>query len=422
MAGGVVTRAAALVQGGVLSLALLMPALADGQTRPIDGHTFNPPPRKITLSVASDLLYDTNVAHGTETAARLRDIEPEDVRSTNVAAIDLALPAGRAAFTFLGVVGYDAYARNDQLDRERIDLSAGTKLPLAFCMFDDDLHYARAQSDLADLSLVPNAPAEAAANARTDRRADARLACGPAIGIRPFVSLGHTETTNSAAARRFQDVSETRYAAGLSYANPVVGVVSLVARRASFDYDRRPPDGSLGSQRFRVSYAGVGFDRRLGARLQMTASLGYAWMGEHDARSGRRLNGLNWDLASTVRLADRAQLTVRTSRAIDAATGTFANLVRTSSYAGTIIYALGPSVRVDATASLMTRAFDAGALPQPFQLIDDRSQDYVLGLEYRRARARVRLAAAYRQRDATPDLYDYSGFLLSLGVRYALER
>ena len=171
MAGGVVTRAAALVQGGVLSLALLMPALADGQTRPIDGHTFNPPPRKITLSVASDLLYDTNVAHGTETAARLRDIEPEDVRSTNVAAIDLALPAGRAAFTFLGVVGYDAYARNDQLDRERIDLSAGTKLPLAFCMFDDDLHYARAQSDLADLSLVPNAPAEAAANARTDRRA-----------------------------------------------------------------------------------------------------------------------------------------------------------------------------------------------------------------------------------------------------------
>ena len=217
-------------------------------------------------------------------------------------------------------------------------------------------------------------------------------------------------------------MSDTRYTAGLSYANPVVGVVSLVARRASFDYDRRPPDGSLGSQRFRVSYAGVGFDRRLGARLQMTASLGYAWMGEHDARSGRRLNGLNWDLASTVRLADRAQLTVRTSRAIDAATGTFANLVRTSSYAGTIIYALGPSVRVDATASLMTRAFDAGALPQPFQLIDDRSQDYMLGLEYRRARARVRLAAAYRQRDATPDLYDYSGFLLSLGVRYALER
>ncbi|WP_301074913.1 hypothetical protein [Sphingomonas sp.] len=411
-----------IAKGSAVTLAFALAAEGRAQVAPLDGHTFNPPARTITLSVASELLYDTNVARGSEEVATLRGLDRKDVRSSTVAAIDLSLPGGRGSFDLLGQVGYDAYARNSRLDRERIDLSAAGKLSVAFCGVNAGLGYRRGQSDLADLSLVANLPDGAAVNVQTVSRADLSLTCGPQIGVRPFASIGHVDTANSAAVRQVQDVTQTHYAAGLAYVNPAVGIVSVVVRRTTFDYDRRSVDSSLGPPRFRVSYAGVGFDRRLGAALQMTASIGYAAVSEPAMPSARRLNGLNWDLATSLRLADTARLTLRTSRTIDAAPGTFANQIRRSSYGGTIVYALGPALRFDATASLMTRNFEFGAAPRPLQLIDDTTQDYALGMEYRRERARVRLTAAYRRRDATPDLYDFSGFLLSLGVRYELER
>ena len=69
-----------IAKGSAVTLAFALAAEGRAQVAPLDGHTFNPPARTITLSVASELLYDTNVARGSEEVATLRGLDRKDVR------------------------------------------------------------------------------------------------------------------------------------------------------------------------------------------------------------------------------------------------------------------------------------------------------------------------------------------------------
>jgi hypothetical protein len=408
------------MRGGVAAgLSMLMPIAASAQVDAPFGRTFEAPARSITLSVSNELFYDTNLARGSDELATLRRVEKEDFRSTTTASVDLTLPSGRSLFTLEGTLGYDAYARNERLDRERIDVQGTAVVPLAFCSVDVRAGYTRRQNDLADLSLELAAPARSSVNVQTIKRGAATLTCGPAIGFRPFASVGVADTSNSGSLRRGQDVEQIDYRVGISYANPLVGVVSLVARRSEFDYDARRIGVLVVPASFRLSYGGLQIDRRLGARLQMTGSLGYA-----DVKlpagfgSGHDLDGLNWDLAATLRGGDRVLLSFRTERAIEASSGIPANFVRKTSVGATITYALSPTLTADASATRWRREFQVDQIRQPLLITEDEGEEFGVGLAYKRHRLRFRLNGSYRRRDADPDIYDFDAFLVSLGVTY----
>ncbi len=400
---------------------MLWPIASSAQIQATPRRTFAAPARSITISVSNDLLYDTNVARGSDDAAALRGVKKEDVRTTASADVDLVLPSDGATFTLAGAIGYTAYARNKRLDREHIDLTGGADLPVAFCRLTPQARFARWQSALEDLSIDLPA-AQSTENVQTTGSGEAALSCGPEIGLRPAAFISYADTRNSALSRRVQNVQTLGYGAGLSYANPSVGLITLFAARRDFTYDNRQDAGSPLPLEFSVTRAGVKVDRRLGTRLQLVASISHADTRlPAGIRAGRDLGGVNWSLAATLRIGERLLFVLDSERAIDSSVGYFANFVLKSSYGGSLTYALSPSVHVGATLSRRARAFQVDAAQQGLALTADTIDEAAVRLDYARRRIRLRLNASYQRRDADRDLYDYEAALLSASVSYFLK-
>ncbi|SEJ25274.1 hypothetical protein SAMN05428950_1011604 [Sphingomonas sp. OV641] len=407
----------------IAALAAALPTGAAAQVEVDRGRTFEAPARAFTLSVSNDLLYDTNVARGNEAAALRRGVEKEDIRLSPTLAVDLALPSGQALFTARASLGYEAYVRNDRLNRERVDAAFGAKLPFAICALNPELGYVRRQSDLADLAIDPLASVASTVNVQTRADAAAALTCGPDLGIRPTGFVRYTTIDNSASRRRAQNVEITGAGTGLSYVNPRVGIITAYVERLDFEYDQRPANGLLGGDRFQLTSAGLRFDRRLGAQLQLVGSLSYA-----DAAlpaslgSSERFDGLTWNLSASLRAGDRLMLALATERAIESTPGFFANFVRKTSYGGLVTYAVSPLLRATASLSRRARDFEITAIQPGLAISNDSIDSATLRFDYLRSRVRLRLDASYQRRDADRDAYDYDALLLTFGVSYVFKR
>ncbi|ONF95022.1 hypothetical protein [Sphingomonas jeddahensis] len=408
---------------GAFALAtIIAPAAAQAQISASPSRTFDTPERAITIAVSNDLLYDTNVARGSDDAAILRRIKKEDVRVSPSVTADIILPRGRVLFTLRGTIGQDLYARNTRLNRERVDVATGATLPLALCTIAPEGSFTRRQIDLFDLAIEPLAPA-ASANAQTVRRARAAVHCGPEVGFRAGGFMEYADTTNSNPLRRPLNVQFLGYGSEIAFASPTVGVVAVFVRQNDFTYDNRPIAGSSDPARFRVTAGGLRIDRRLGARLQLVGSLSYADVAMPRAlRGDRELDGLNWSLAATLRLGDRLLLAADSERAIEGSPGFLANFVRRTSSGGSLTYAFSPLVHLGASLSRRERKFQL-APTQPVPAITaDTIDEARLWLDYQRQPIRLRLSAAYQQRDADRDLYDYRATLVTLSASYVFKR
>ncbi len=414
-----------VLTGGLLGgVGAMTSAVAVAQEAANNRRTFAAPARAITITVSSNLLYDTNVTKGSATAAALRGVTKEDFRVAPVLAIDATLPRGAAVFSARGSIGYEAYARNERLNRERIDLGADARLPIARCDLAPEGGFTRRQNDLADLSIDPAAPpGQASVNVQTTMRVEGQLSCGPTVGFRPAVFAGYSTTDNSAAFRRAQDVDVTSYGAGLGYANPTVGIVTAFLRRADFTYDRRRVPGSVAPTQFHVTAGGLRIDRRLGARLQLVGSLSYADVAlPASFGRGRDLDGINWNLAATLRIGERMLLAIDSERAIESSPGFFANFVRKTNHAGSLTYAVSPLLRVGISAGHRARDFQTSAIQPDLAISRDTIADVGMRADYTRGKIRFRLDATYQRRNADRDLYDFDGFQAALGVTYVWGR
>lgn len=403
--------------------AALVPSAGRAQIEQSLDRTFSVPARSVTLTVSNDLFYDTNVARGGDAAARLRGIENEDVRAVPSASLDMTLPRGRALLTARGSIGYDAYARNRRLNRERSTFGVQAKLPVAFCTVTPDVAYARRQSDLLDLSIIPDATGQAAENVQTLKEVGAALLCGPDIGIRPSAYVRYAENENSARLRRGQDVEERRYGTALNYAQPSVGIITIFVERRDFTYDQRRRLTPAQVSTFRITSAGVRFDRRLGAPLQFAGSLSYSDLASPVSfRGAERYDGLNWDLSATLRLGGRVLLAAETDRDIAVSPGFSSDFIRQTNYVGSFTYALTPLVQVGASLSRAERNFRLIGVPTGFSITRDRIDAATLRLDYARRQVRMSVRGSYQRRDSDNDLFDYEGAQATLSVSYMFKR
>lgn len=415
MRGGI----ALLLAGG----AGLFPSVAAAQVEEALERTFSAPVRSVTLTVSNDVFYDTKIARGNDTAAELRGIQNEDVRVTPTASFDMTLPRGRALFAARGSIGYDAYARNDRLNRERLSFGAAAKLPLVFCAIAPDVAFSRRQIDLIDLSIIPGVADASAENVQTLKEASAALACGPDIGIRPGGHVRYATTRNSAALRRGQNVEELRYGSELNYAHPSVGILALFVQRRDFTYDQRRRIAATRASRFSVTNTGFRIDRRLGARLQLVGSLSYADLSSPGEPTGvRRFDGLNWDVAATLRVEGRLLLSATSDRAITVSPGFFSDSVRQTNYGGSLSYGLTPLMRVGLAVSRTDRDFGLIVAPIGVAVTKDRLDAATLRLDYTRRQVNVSLRGSYQRRDSDNDLFDFEGPQATLSVSYRFKR
>jgi len=226
------------------------------------------PKRQMDFGIRLAATYDTNVSRSTEEAAALRGLTQEDTTYTASGTVALVQPLGKQALFINGSAGYDYHDKNRKLDARRIDLSGGAvKLFGRNCRALAFGRYGAAQSQLDDTSFV------VVKNVLTRTTVSAALECQPAQGFGLVLSAAHDETSSSAAAQKSQDANSDNATVVLAYARPSLGTFRLIANFAETEFPNR--DLSLGpalGDHLSVTSYGVGYSRRLGTRIEVSAA------------------------------------------------------------------------------------------------------------------------------------------------------
>ncbi|KEZ15299.1 hypothetical protein CP98_04535 [Sphingobium yanoikuyae] len=382
------------------------------------GSTFGTPERAIELSMSTQATYDSNVARAQSSQAIARGIEKEDYRFTPSLEANIVLPTPAAVLMLTGTAGYDFYARNTQLDRERINLKASAATKLAICDVGVQASYARQQNDLADLSIVDGDAEASAVNVQNAFSIGGTLGCGGG-SIKPTAFVEYRTSNNSSIQREISDVDTLIYGGGVSYSSPAFGVLTAFVGRTEYDYtNRNNIVGAITS--FHTTMGGFSLDRRLGARLQANGRIYY--VKSDGAGVDDRLDGLNWDVAALLRIGSRAQLGANIARQIDASTAVDLRAMEVTSYGVKLDYVLTPLLRADAGVTYRVRNMeDTPTLPQYVVVGDDKLFELSAGLAYTLGRRiDITLRGNYQKRNADTAIYDYESIRMILGVRLRL--
>jgi hypothetical protein len=231
-------RKSAVIAVSALALAIVpMAALADE------------PMRRVNVTAAIDTLYDSNILRRSAVAGvALRGVA-EDFRSSPSVTVDFELPLGRQSLLLAGSAGYDFYARNPQLERERIDLLTGVVLRAGrSCSAKFTGQFARQQSELADFVAT-----DPITNAQERRAFEAVVGCKPAFGLSQSFSYLAEQTQNSDPGRQRGNFAAETVSVSLGYARPSFGELSVFTtyRRGRYPARLVIPGGNI-SERISV--------------------------------------------------------------------------------------------------------------------------------------------------------------------------
>ena len=111
------------------------------------------PTRQFSISPQLREEYDDNVLRLPDNATIPTGFRRTDYRVSPRVQINIRRPIGRQSVFLRGIVGYDFYRYNKQLERERIELTGGGSLSTGSCTANGEISYSRRQSDLADITL-----------------------------------------------------------------------------------------------------------------------------------------------------------------------------------------------------------------------------------------------------------------------------
>ena len=109
------------------------------------------PERRLDIGISVLNSYESNILRLRKGVPAPPGQSRDDIRATPAITVDILQPLGRQSVFLSGSAGYDFYRENDQLERERIDLTGGTNLAFGPCSSQLALSYGRQQSDLADI-------------------------------------------------------------------------------------------------------------------------------------------------------------------------------------------------------------------------------------------------------------------------------
>ena len=393
-------RIASLSMGVIVTLSAATAAAQEG--------------KRLEFDLSGNVLYDSNVARGSEQAAAARGIEREDVRFSPRLGVTLNQPFGPHLATLVGSVGYDVYTRNSRLNRERVKANATTSFRFPICSLDVRGGISRRQSDLGDLAIVPGDPGASSKNVENVVSAGATASCGGAIGLRPSAIVDWADAQNSASLRKTADNKSITYGGGLLYTHPVIGNITLYAGKREVDYPNRDPVQTAALDSFEASRYGVLFNRDIGSQVKLEGELLYT---DVKLGSGRdAFSGTNWRLASTISFT-QLQLLAETNRSVDPSLGFDANYVVQSNHSLTIRYALSARLTSSLAGSIAVRDYDYDPAIVVSRIVHDNMKRVSLGLAYQlTGRISLDATGGYQKRNANGTLYDYRSYQIGMGV------
>jgi hypothetical protein len=319
---------------------------------------------QVTPSVEID--YDSNIARSSREAAAARGLSLADELATPSVDFLVARQLGREILFLKGNASYLFHYHDKILDRENIDATAGINAHVARCQEVATGTESIQQSDLTDqtkqvVKNVINAPS-----------VELDVDCGRAIGFAPTLSLTESWRDNSAALYK-QNNSNTRGAnAGISYHAPVLGSITAFGSYAQTDFTNSLI--LVGATPELYSYVlysgGVTYTRRLGARLQGSATLSYTVLDPNSSAS-RGFQGVTYDVTGSYQLGSKILISAVGSRATAPSSQIGGNYTVNEIYEVDFLYKTGG--RISLTLTGRRKSSDYNLASGPSQLFVTRS-------------------------------------------------
>lgn len=365
--------------------------------------------RKLSFNVKAEVEHDTNVARSSASQAALRGLTPEDTVFTPSASVDLLLPVGRQSVFLTGFVGYSFYDKNEQLDRERIDLTGGANVPVGPCVATLTGGYARGLTQVDDPLLF-----ETVENIQEVTRAGATVACIRGAGFGVTLGASQDWVSNDLARLRTSDYETTTLTAAVSYTRPALGTLSIVGTHQETEYPNRPLD----NDGYELDSIGLSYERQLGARLQGSVSAGYTnvsaptFGGGDDEYSTSIYSG-----SLSYRASSRLKFLAEFERGVTPSTGFTQSYDINTAYRLSADYEVGSRILLGAGAARVER--DArGGIEAPLILLSDSKTDSIYGsIRYRQSdRLSFVLNVARDERTTNAPQFDYTSERIGLAA------
>jgi hypothetical protein len=238
-----------------------MPALAAGVAIP----SVDAPPINAQFGVQ----YNSNVTGSSGAIAAARGLTKADEIFSPALAVNYAKQLGIFSFGLQGTGGYDFYASNTILNRERIGVQGGATTLLSGCQLTARSSYMRRQSDLADLNVANTK------NTQEDVVAGFDGVCNGFGRLVPSVSVQESWTNNSAPLLFSSDYQSLSVSGGLLYGAGSLGDISLTGQYIDTQFQNRLIPLFAGSQEdgYKVYSGGVHYEKDLDAAFRVALSL-----------------------------------------------------------------------------------------------------------------------------------------------------
>lgn len=372
------------------------------------------PERNVDIQLTNRVLYDSNLLRRPAGFNGSDDRERDDFRITPGVSFDILLPVSRQSVFLAGEIGYDFYARNTQLNRERMSLAGGANLAAGGCTSQITADYSRQQSDLADLFIVGGLK-----NTEERRGVGARLTCGGAFGITPGLGFRHETAKNSDPDRQRSNYTTNSYDADIGYSRPTFGRLAVFGRYSDSSYPNREFMGV--EDGVEVYSTGVSFQREIGSRLRGSISGGYTWVKPKLPGAGE-FNGVSYSADTTYMPTDRLRTTIGFSREAQLSNLLDISYSITDNYRFDGEYAFGPRLRLTFGTSYSERDFEQSPLfPSSVLQTGDKSYLTYVGLSRQwNDRLSSNLDLSQERRDSDNPLIDYKSTRVGLTLSLAL--
>ena len=369
--------------------------------------------RSIEVTASAQAFYDSNVSRSNAARAAARGLEREDYRLTPALSADMALPVGLHLFTFTGTAGYDFYARNERLNRERLEARPAFTLRGAQCNVTIDGSYSRRGSELDDLTFGP------INNTETVKSIGLSGGCQRPTGFSPFFALAHRTGRNSQVLRQISNIESDEATVGIRYSQLSLGELSLFVSYEDTTYPNRvlATPGGPRQDGFELVQVGGSLSRQIGTAVRGIVQLSYAKL-EPDTGVVAGFDGLTYSAIATVNPLGRLTGDFEVSRQVDASNRFDVSYYIQENYRAELGYAISP--RTQASLRFLRRDRNSeispaavGPLPR-----NERTMTYSATVQHDLTeRVAIGLNTLYEKRTTTDPQFNYNRTQVDVSAR-----
>ena len=312
-----------------------------------------PTGRETEADASVNVLYDSNIARSSEELAAARHLTLADEIFTPGVDFTLARQLGREVVFLQGNASYVFHRTDTILNRQNIDINGGITTRVLRCQELVTGTFASAQTDLADQSLV------VVKNTLDTSSMGGSADCGRAIGFAPTGSISETWRTNSAHQLQGLNENTLSTSGGLAYRQPTFGSVSLFGSysQAIFPNNIILENGVPHNYGYNLYAAGVTYTRRLGGRLEGSATISYTKL-DPDISGSAGFSGVTYAVDGTYQVNARILLHATASRAVQPSNVIESNYSTDENYVAEATYLLGTRLSLTLTGFRKTQDYN----------------------------------------------------------------